>query len=150
MSKPVIVRPSQVKEFMCSDVYTSKMLLDHTNSGSKKLQINQGTLKAGGALLPASKHGEPEDEYDEVYIILKGSCRLELSGEVKEVTAGDIIFIPGGVYHGLDNRLGTEDLVLLTIWGGVPPQGVNEAYDMRLEQWGKSYVTREKDEQREF
>lgn len=140
MSKAVIVRPSKVKNFHCSDVYISKMLLDHTNSGSDKIHINMGVLKAGGSLLPAAKHGNKNEGFDEVYIILEGNCKLELNGEVREVEKGDIVFIPSGVYHGLDNRNRSEDVVLLTVWGGVPPKGINEAYDMRLGKWGKSFV----------
>ena len=140
MSKALLVRPSKVKSFQCNDVYTSKMLIDHTNSESENIHINMGTLKAGGALLPSSKHGEVGDGYDEVYIIIKGNCKLELNGQVKDIQEGDVIFIPGGVYHSLDNRDGKEDIILLTVWGGVPPKGINEAYDLRLEKWGKSYL----------
>lgn len=140
MAQAVIIRPAEVKGLECNDVYLSKMLLDHTNCESKQIHINMGILKKGGALLPPSKHGEVGDGFDETYIILQGQCTLELGDKVESIQAGDVIFIPGGVYHGLDNRKGSEDLVLLTVWAGVPPKGINEAYDLRLEKWGKSYV----------
>ena len=73
--------------------------------------------------------------------MLKGSCRLEIGEEELFLEPGDIVFIPAGTYHGLDNSQGKEDVELLTIWSGVPEPGINEAYDMRLKEWGKSYKT---------
>jgi mannose-6-phosphate isomerase-like protein (cupin superfamily) len=145
MARGTLIRPSQVKPFVTSPKYTSRMLLDHTNSESKKTHINHGTLAPGAALLPPSAHGTPDQHYDETYIIMKGKCKLVLDGEVLDIQEGDIIFIPGGVYHGLDNTGGKEEVQLLTVWAGVPPKGINEAYDMRMEQWGKSYKTVDED-----
>lgn len=142
MSKGTIIRPSKVKPFVCSDNYTSYMLLDHTNSDAKNIHINKGVLKKGATLLPSSKHGETDqNENNETYIMLKGSCKLELDGKVVDLEPGDIVFIPAGTYHGLDNRQGEEDVELLTIWSKVPASGINAAYDMRLKEWGKSYKT---------
>lgn len=142
MSKGTIIRPSKVKPYMCNDSYTSYMLLDHTNSNAANIHINKGVLKKGASLLPSSKHGKPgQDENNETYIMLKGSCKLELDGQVLDLEPGDIVFIPAGTYHGLDNRQGEEDVELLTIWSKVPTPGINTAYDMRLKEWGKSYKT---------
>ena len=140
--KATHIRSEKVKPYVCSEAYTSYMLLDHTNSLAKNVHINKGVLKKGAALLPSSKHGEPgQEENNETYIMLKGSCRLEVDGEELFLEPGDIVFIPAGTYHGLDNRQGKEDVELLTIWSGVPKQGINEAYDMRMKEWGKSYKT---------
>ena len=138
MGRGTHIRPSMVEPFACSDFYTSKMLLDHTNSESKKIHINQGILKRGGKLDRCS-HGTPERHYDETYVIQKGYCKLHLDGDVISLEPGDIVFIPGGTEHGLDNSEGIEDVVLLTVWAGVPPEGVNGAYDLRLKAWGKSF-----------
>ena len=139
MGRGTIIRPSAVKPFKANEAYTSRMLLDNTNSEAEKIQINHGTLKAGKNLLPASAHGGPQDHYDETYIILKGKCRLQLDGEWFDIKAGDVIFIPGGVYHGLDNNEGTEDLEILAIWGNTPGRGVSDVYDKRIAAWGKSF-----------
>jgi mannose-6-phosphate isomerase-like protein (cupin superfamily) len=114
------------------------MILDHTNSESKKIHINQGILKPG-AKLSVSAHGTPEQNYDETYIIQQGYCDLDLDGEIINLEPGDIVFIPGGTPHGLDNSEGSEDVVILAIWAGVPPEGVNGVYDQRLKAWGKSF-----------
>ena len=145
MSDAIIIRPDEVKGFICSDAYISKMLLDHTNSSSNNIHINMGILKKGKDLLPATKHGEKGEGYDEVYIILKGKCKLQLETKVHNIEEGDVIFIPGGVNHGLDNKKGKDDLVLLTVWAGVPPKGINTAYDIRLEEWGRSFVRIDED-----
>ena len=138
MGRGTHIRPSKVQPFKCSDVYTSRMILDHTNSEAKKTHINQGILKAGGKL-SGGVHGTPEQQHDETYIILKGHCKLNLDEETISLEPGDVVFIPGGTFHGLDNSEGSEDVVLFTIWAGVPPEGVNGAYDMRLKAWGESF-----------
>ena len=145
MSRGTVIRPSKVKPFVVNRAYTSRMLLDDTNSESTNMHINHGTLAPGGALLPASAHGTEHEHFDETYFIIKGRCKLELDGEVLEIQAGDVIFIPGGVTHGLDNSKGTEPVELLTLWTGVPPKGINGVYDARIEQWGQSYCIVDED-----
>jgi mannose-6-phosphate isomerase-like protein (cupin superfamily) len=140
MGRGLIVRPSKVKPFQLSEFYTSRMLLDDTNSEAKSHQINQGILKKGGKMLNYSHPG-----YDEVYVILKGKCIAQLDNGFFNVQEGDIMFVPGGVTHGLDNSQGDEDLMTLTIWAGTPPRGTNPVYDRRIEQWGKSYIVAEED-----
>jgi mannose-6-phosphate isomerase-like protein (cupin superfamily) len=140
MSRGTIISISKVKPFVFSNMYESRMLLDDKNSESKKIHLNHGTLKVGGKM-PYGSHGTKEDPYDEVYIILKGKCKLLLDDELFDVKAGDIVFIPGGVKHALDNTKGIENLELITIWGRTPPRGINGVYDLRLERWGVSYKT---------
>lgn len=140
MSRGTVVKISKVKPFIFSDMYESKMLLDDKNSESKDIHLNHGKLKIGGKL-DYGAHGTKEEPYDEAYIILKGKCKLLLDGKLLDVEAGDIVFIPGGVKHSLDNTEGIENLEIVTIWTGPPPKGKNYIYDMRLEQWGKSFET---------
>jgi quercetin dioxygenase-like cupin family protein len=135
MGRGLLVRPSKVKPYPMTDFYISRMLLDDKNSGSKSMHINHGILKKGGKLDYVSHPG-----YDETYVILKGKCSLKIDEEYMNIQEGDIIFIPADVNHSLDNTKGDEDLVLLTLWPGTPPKGVNTVYDRRIEQWGKSYV----------
>jgi len=135
MGRGLLVRPSKVKPYPLTDFYISRMLLDDKNSEAKSTHINHGILKKGGKLDYGSHPG-----YDETYVILKGKCSLKIDGEYMDIQEGDIIFIPADVNHSLDNTQGDEDLVLLTIWPGTPPKGINAVYDRRIEQWGKSYV----------
>ena len=64
---------------------------------------------AGGDRL----HGDPlgpirhvHDDAAEYYLILKGGCRVEVGGEERVVTAGDLVYIPADAPH---NLLGTVD-----------------------------------------
>ncbi len=38
---------------------------------------------------------------DEVYIVLKGSIVLDIDGEQVTVAAGEVCFVPAGVYHAV-------------------------------------------------
>jgi mannose-6-phosphate isomerase-like protein (cupin superfamily) len=140
MGNGTVVKISKVKPYVFSDIYTSRMLLDDKNSESKKMHLNHGILKAGGKL-GYGAHGTQEKPYDETYIILKGKCKLYLDGELLDIEAGDVIFIPGGVIHALDNTRGSEDIELITVWAGTPPEGMNSVYDLRIKEWGTSYKT---------
>jgi mannose-6-phosphate isomerase-like protein (cupin superfamily) len=135
MGRGLLVRPSKVKPYPLNDFYISRMLLDNKNSEARSTHINHGILKKGGKLEYGSHPG-----YDETYVILKGKCLLKIDGEFMHIQEGDIIFIPADVKHSLDNSDGKEDLMLLTVWPGTPPEGINSVYDKRIEQWGKSYV----------
>jgi mannose-6-phosphate isomerase-like protein (cupin superfamily) len=143
MNRGKVIKISEVKPFIFSSIYESRMLLDDKNSESKKIHLNHGKLKIGGKLDYAA-HGTTGDPYDETYIIIKGKCKLLLDDILYDVEEGNVVFIPSGVKHALDNTEGTEDLEIIAIWDGVPPKGINRVYDRRLDQWGTSYMTIEK------
>ena len=138
MSEPkgLLIRPSNVKPFQLNQFYTSRMLIDEVNSGAKSHQINQGILKKGGKMMGYSHPG-----YDEVYVILKGKCKVQLGEDFFDVQEEDVIYVPSGVTHGFDNSDGEGDVKTMTIWGCTPPKGINPVYDKRIEEWGKSYKT---------
>jgi mannose-6-phosphate isomerase-like protein (cupin superfamily) len=48
--------------------------------------------------------------FDEFYYIISGSGEMEIEGETVPVTAGDHVFIPNGVAHGIENTSATADL----------------------------------------
>jgi len=141
MGKGVLIRPSKVRPLYRGEKYISRMLLDHTNSGTDKIHINHGIVPKGVSLYPASAHGTENDAFDEIYVILKGKCKLYIDGDILDLEPSDVVYIPSGVLHALDNTEGTEDTEILTVWAGVPPKGINDNYDLRLEQWGKTYMT---------
>lgn len=135
MAKPFVVRSAEVAPFKVSDAYLSKMLIDRHNSGSERMQVNEGIVKAGCKLAGAA-HPEP---YDELYIVVKGQASLDMDGDNYDIGPGSVVFIPWGTFHALENKSETEDFVLLTIWPQTPEKGGNEVYDMRLEAWGTSF-----------
>ena len=48
--------------------------------------------------------------YDEFYYILSGTGVMEIAGEKLPVTAGDHVFTPNGVAHGIENTATQGDL----------------------------------------
>ncbi|MBE6542394.1 MAG: cupin domain-containing protein, partial [Ruminococcaceae bacterium] len=97
---------------------------------------NHGTVKAGHALGGAT-HTE-----DEIYYILSGHGKLQLDEYIVDVKGGQVIFIPSGCFHALDNRDSDEDLCILTFWRD---WRYNDAYEERIKQWGKSFKTIDED-----
>ena len=137
MAKKLVFHTKEVVGFSeAPDEYVSRMLIDETNCGSDRVQINHFTLKPGKKSGPGT-HPEP---YDEVYYILSGRAALRLGdeSEVYDVRPGHLAFIPAGTPHGLENT-GDEDLEILTIWSGPIGEGANPLYDARLRRWGKTF-----------
>jgi quercetin dioxygenase-like cupin family protein len=137
MSKGTVIRAAEVKTLYVDPTYSSKMLIDNTNSLSQDVQINMGIVA------PGAKHADHKHKvgYDEVYIILKGHAMVRLDGEEHTLTSGDVVYIPGGSYHAIANLSDQEELIIITVWPKHPAKGINPVYDLRIKEWGKSYVT---------
>lgn len=133
MLKPLAVDVYNVKPFSSSEAYDSRMILDHVITGQDNvIQVNHGTVKKGFALDGASH------EEDEIYYILSGNGKLQLGDEIIYIHADQIIFIPRNCFHALDNREGSEDMKILTMWRDYR---YNDGYEARLKVWGKSFKT---------
>ena len=133
MSKGKVINSWEVKPFVCSDSYSSRMLLDDTVAGGKAIHINEGTLKGGANTLPGGVH-----EATELYYVVKGEAVLILDGQRIDVKAGSVAYIPAGCHHALENKSQTEDFVLLTLWEDTK---YNEVYHERIKAWGKPFKT---------
>ena len=130
---PLQVDVKQVKPLVFGKEYESRMILDLVITGRDDvIQINHGTVKAGYAL------GGAAHEEDEIYYILSGKGKLQLDDEIIEIAEGQVIFIPAGCFHALDNRESDEDMCILTFWRD---WRFNDAYETRLKLWGKSFKT---------
>ncbi len=130
---PLQVKVEKVKPLIFGKEYESRMILDHVITGRDGvIQINHGTVKAGYAL------GGATHEEDEIYYILSGNGKLQLDDKIVDVAGGEVIFIPAGCFHALDNRQSSEDLCILTFW---KDYRFNDAYEERVKQWGKSFKT---------
>ena len=134
---PLQVKVNQVKPLIFGEEYESRMILDHAITGRDDvIQINHGTVKAGFAL------GGATHEEDEIYYILSGKGKLTLNDKIVDVEGGEVIFIPAGCFHALDNRNSKEDLCILTFWRD---WRFNDAYEERIKRWGKSFKTIDED-----
>ena len=130
---PLQVDVTRVKPLIFGKEYESRMILDHVITGRDNvIQINHGTVKAGYAL------GGGVHEEDEIYYILSGKGKLQLDEKIVDVAGGQVIFIPAGCFHALDNRESDEDMCILTFWRD---WRFNDAYEERIRQWGTSFKT---------
>ena len=126
-----------VKPLIMGEEYESRMILDHVITGRDDvIQINHGTVKAGYAL------GGGVHEEDEIYYILSGKGKLQLDDEIIDIAGGQVIFIPAGCFHALDNSESDEDMCILTFWRD---WRFNDAYETRVKLWGTSFKTIDED-----
>lgn len=88
-------------------ILTSWMLISPQNSATQNLSIQISEVPIGSEQ-PIHDH-EPE----QCYYIIKGNGLMMIDGESKEVTAGDAIYIPSSLKHGIKN-VGNEVLEYLT------------------------------------
>jgi len=134
---PLQVDVAKVKPLVFGKEYESRMILDHVITGRDNvIQINHGTVKAG------CKLGGGTHEEDEIYYILSGKGKLQLNDDIVDVAGGQVIFIPAGCFHALDNTGSDEDMCILTFWRD---WRFNDAYSERVKLWGKSFKTVDED-----
>lgn len=72
-------------------------------------------------------HSHPDAE--QVYVIVRGRGRMSVAGDVEDVGAGDLVFIPPSTAHGIVND-GSEDLVYVS--AASPPVSMEELYGAEL------------------
>ena len=67
------------------------------------------------------RHTHPES--DEILYVVRGEGEQAVAEESREITAGDMVFVPEGVEHGTVNT-GWEPLVLLAVYAPPGPEDV--------------------------
>jgi mannose-6-phosphate isomerase-like protein (cupin superfamily) len=128
-----LVNAENVEAFDCGGGYTSKMLTGDEMAGCQVININEGTLEPGGTTMAEGRGGCHEET--EIYYIIEGKGDVVLDDLPVPVKAGDIIIIPGGVWHWIDNRRSGTPFKLFTFW---PKQEQNGVYFARKKAWGTS------------
>ena len=88
-------------------ILTSWMLISPQNSKTKNLSVQISEVPVGSEQ-PIHEH-EPE----QCYYIIKGKGLMNIEEESKEVVAGDAIYIPSNLKHGIKN-IGDDMLEYLT------------------------------------
>ncbi len=111
--------------------YKSRMLTGDEMAGMPIININHGTLDAGGR----TAGGAHEDT--EIYYIIDcdPDTYVWLDDDCLPTKPGDVIVIPPHVFHWIDNTKGTKPYTIFTFW---PKQEQNEMYFVRKEAWGTS------------
>lgn len=54
--------------------------------------------------------GEESGSFDEFYYVISGSGDMSIDGDCVPVTAGDYVYVPNGVPHGIANTSDTDPL----------------------------------------
>jgi mannose-6-phosphate isomerase-like protein (cupin superfamily) len=99
---------------------TSIGLLARGDVAGDKLAATWVDVAPGGRQIP---HDHPEVQ---LYIIVAGGGRMRIGDEAKDVTAGELIHVPSGVKHGIEN---TGADVLSYVTAATPAFDYSEAYD---------------------
>jgi mannose-6-phosphate isomerase-like protein (cupin superfamily) len=93
--------------FTTADGSTIRELLSHRNSCLRNQSLAEATLPPGGR---TREHYHPQAE--EIYVILRGSGRVRVGEEERDVGPWDAVAIPPGVRHVIWN-MGEGELVFL-------------------------------------
>ena len=129
----------EIKNFGSGN-YESRLLLDSYMGGEPCVNVNHGTVAAGGHTGSFREDGKtlfgPAHEKAEVYLGMSGSATCYLDGTPVQMKHGTLIYIPGGTEHYLVNNSKTEPFTLVTIW---PDEKDNEAWVARKKAWGTTY-----------
>lgn len=90
---------------------TWKTLISAPDTPTNSITAGYATCAAGGGSLEPHQHEAPE-----LYYIIKGKGQMTIGGEAREVAAGDVIFIPGNVEHGIKNVVDGNDAAVDLEW----------------------------------
>jgi len=77
---------------------------------------SEQTVVGRTVLRPGSKHDIHRHPHAEEWeYVVSGSAIKHVGGDSVRLEAGDVVFVPANVFHGLENASGSEPVV--TIWG---------------------------------
>ncbi len=83
---------------------------------------------------PGSRQRLHDHPSDQVYVVTAGSGRMLVGEEEQEVRAGDLVYVPSGAVHGIEN---TSKGMLTYFSAATPALDAEAAYDtgqLRLEE----------------
>jgi mannose-6-phosphate isomerase-like protein (cupin superfamily) len=98
----------------------STWLLARGDVADDKLAVTWVEVAPGGRQIP---HNHPEVQ---VYVIVAGKGRMLVGEEQKEVSAGELVHVPSGSMHGIEN-IGESTLTYIS--AANPAFDYTEAYD---------------------
>jgi mannose-6-phosphate isomerase-like protein (cupin superfamily) len=98
--------------------------MDAGDLGSRNMTVTWVDVPPGAE---QRAHSHPDAE--QVYVIVRGRGRMSVAGDVEEVAAGDLVFIPPATQHGITND-GPDDLVYVS--AASPPVSMEELYSAEL------------------
>jgi mannose-6-phosphate isomerase-like protein (cupin superfamily) len=102
----------------------SHFLMDAGDLGARNLSITWVNVPPG-----AEQRPHAHEESEQVYVIVRGTGRMQVAGDVEQVGEGDLVLIPPGAEHGIVND-GSETLVYVS--AASPPVSMEELYRLQL------------------
>ena len=99
---------------------TSTCLLSRGDVAADQLAVTWVDVAPGGSQI---LHNHPEVQ---IYVIVVGRGLMRVGDEQKEVSAGELIYVPSGLSHGIEN-LGESTLTYIS--AATPAFDYTEAYD---------------------
>lgn len=75
---------------------------------------------------PGAEQAPHSHDPQQVYVIISGTGRMRVAGELREASRGDLVFVPSGALHGIVNT-GTETLAYLS--AATPAFSITDLYD---------------------
>ena len=92
--------------------------MDAGDLGSRNLTVTWVDVPPG-----AEQRAHSHEDAEQVYVIVRGHGRMQVAGDVEEVSEGDLVFIPPATQHGIVND-GSETLVYVS--AASPPVSMAE------------------------
>ena len=102
------------------DGLVSRILLHGGDSPETRLTVTWVEVAPGSGQRPHSHAPE------QVYVIVRGRGKMKVGGEEQAVVEGDLIHIPSGILHGIENA---SDEVLTYVSAATPTVDWEAFYD---------------------
>jgi mannose-6-phosphate isomerase-like protein (cupin superfamily) len=98
--------------------------MDAGDLGARNLSVTWVDVPPG-----AEQRLHSHEDSEQVYVIVRGSGRMHVSGDEEDLAVGDLVFIPPATDHGIQNN-GSETLVYVS--AASPPVSMEELYEVQL------------------
>jgi mannose-6-phosphate isomerase-like protein (cupin superfamily) len=98
--------------------------MDAGELGSRNVSVNWLEVPPG-----AAEELRSHEEAEQVYIVVRGGCRMSATGDTQSLGPGDLVLIPPATEHSVAND-GDETLALVSVQS--PPVSADELYSRRL------------------
>jgi mannose-6-phosphate isomerase-like protein (cupin superfamily) len=77
---------------------TSRAILDGTTHSNDHLEVHETTLAPGSSPHPPHQH-----THEELFLIMKGTLAVTISGKTTQIGPGSAAFVHSGELHGVRN-----------------------------------------------
>lgn len=93
---------------------------EESKMGKVSLASGEHLYAGLNCFLPGQEHkAHIHADQDKMYVVLEGQGEASVGDELRPVRAGDLVFAPAGVIHGMKNS-GDSNLVVLIVFSPPP------------------------------